>query len=61
MNDMFPEINKWMDRFFFLIFIIFVLVFAVLPHVFPLKRVNNSGSGWLEKRKACLERLEVKE
>lgn len=44
---------------FFFNFYYFLVVFVVLPRVFPLNHVNNSGSGWLEKRKACRERIEV--
>lgn len=50
-----------MDGWIFKFFYHFIVVFVVLPHVFPLDRVNNSGSGRLAKRKACLERMEVKE
>lgn len=42
-------------------FLVFVVSVDPPPQVFPLDCVNNLGSGWSEKRKGGLERMDVKE
>lgn len=38
-----------------------LLLYIVVVFVVPLGGLNNLGSDWFEKRKGCLERMEVKE